>query len=257
MCLLVPGLAKAQDDLRTLVSTVVNNELNAQKSDQYWIYRDTRRERNTVNVSRVVETPQCHMTWPLVVAGKPASDDDRAKARQELQNLIKDSQAREKNRKEIQEDSDKANALMKILPDAFLFTRVGQQKKMLKLKFRPNPNYRPTSNEAKVFHVMAGFLLIDMHEKRLAEISGTLTQEVDFGMGILGKIRKGGTFVVIQKEVAPRDWEVSMLDVHISGRALFFHQIGEQQHEVMSAFKSVPRDVPLQKAAALAQGEGQ
>jgi hypothetical protein len=63
---------------------------------------------------------------------------------------------------------------------------------------------------------------------------GDWISDVDFGVGILGKLRKGGTFEVVQSEVAPKDWEVSLLDVDISGRALFFYSIGEQQHDLPS-----------------------
>jgi hypothetical protein len=247
--------AAAQKDPRGLVTNVVDNELNAQKSDQFWIYRDDNHEDGKSKVQRVVETPECHLVWPLEIEGKPASEDDKAKAQQKMQELVTDDQARAKNRKEIQEDEDKANTLMKLLPDAFLFTRGAEQKGMLEVRFRPNPDYKPTSNEAKVFHSMAGILLIDMKEKRLAKISGKLVHEVDFGLGVLGKIHKGGTFTVVQKEVSQGDWEVTLLDVHISGRALFFHQIGTQQHEVMTEFKAVPKDIELKKAAELAKGE--
>jgi hypothetical protein len=69
-----------------------------------------------------------------------------------------------------------------------------------------------------------------------------LISDVEFVFGILGKLHKGGSFEVVQSEVASQDWEMSLLDVHISGRALFFHTIGEQQHEVRSHFKPVPPD---------------
>jgi len=135
------------------------------------------------------------------------------------------------------------------LSEAFLFTRPGREGKSVRLKFRPNPNYRPSSNESKVFHGMEGVLLIDAKQTRLAKLSGELISDVDFGLGILGKLKKGGTFEVVQSEVAPGDWEVSLLDVHISGRALFFHSIGEQQHEVRSQFKPVPSGLSLVQAA--------
>jgi hypothetical protein len=43
---------------------------------------------------------------------------------------------------------------------------------------------------------------------------------------------------------------VSLLDVQISGRALFFHTIGEQQHEVKSQFEPVRPDLGVTEAAA-------
>src|ERR1700730_14628545 len=96
---------------------------------------------------------------------------------------------------------------------------------------------------------MEGMLLIDAKQARLAKLSGQLISDVDFGFGMLGKLQKGGTFEVVQAEVAPKDWEVSLLDVHITGRALFFHAIGEQQHEVRTQFQPVPSDLSLVEAA--------
>jgi hypothetical protein len=43
-------------------------------------------------------------------------------------------------------------------------------------------------------------------------------------------------------------------DVHISGRALFFHPISEQQHEVKSQFKRVPAGLRLAQAASIVSG---
>ena len=150
----------------------------------------------------------------------------------------------------IDADSRKSAELLKMLPDAFLFTGDGRQGNSVRLKFRPNPKYRPPSSESKVFHHMEGILLIDAKQIRLAKLSGTLVSDVEFGFGILGKLQKGGTFEVVQSEVAPNDWEVSLLDVHISGRALFFHTIGEQQHEVKSQFEPVRPDLGVAEAAA-------
>jgi len=86
---------------------------------------------------------------------------------------------------------------------------------------------------------------------RVSVLLNLLISDVDFGLGILGKLKKGGSFEVVQSEVAPRDWEVSLLDVNISGRALFFHTIGEQQHEVKSQFKPVPSGLSLAQAASM------
>ncbi len=251
--LIMCSFATAQNDARELVSSVVQNELTAQKSDKFWMYRDRKTKKGKVEVQRVLETPQCHMTWPLLVDGKAPSPEANAHAQKELEQLVADPQARAKNRKQIDEDSSKANSLMKLLPDAFLLTSEGRQKHLLQIRFRPNPNYNPKSNEAKVFHSMAGTLLIDAKEKRLVKMTGKLVNDVEFGFGILGKLQKGGTFTVVQKEVTPGDWELVTLDVHISGQALFFHQIGDQQHEVMTSFKPVSGNLDLKKAASLVQ----
>ena len=249
---LFPLAMMAQNNPRALVLRMVQNELASQKQPRYWMYLDRDSKPEKTEVDRVIQLPQCWVSWPVSINGHTPSDEARDHAREQMEELIDDPDARKKNRDQIDSDSRKSAAMLKMLPDAFLFFRDGRVGKFIRLKFRPNPNYDPPSSEAKVFHSMEGILLIDAKQTRLAQLSWRLISDVDFGFGILGRIEKGGTFEVVQSEVAPRDWEVSLLDVHISGRALFFHTIGEQQHEVRSQFKPVPPDLTVAEAASIA-----
>jgi hypothetical protein len=74
---------------------------------------------------------------------------------------------------------------------------------------------------------------------------------VVFGWGILGRLHKGGVFEVRQDEVAAGHWELTLVDVHITGKALFFKTIGEQQHEERSAFREVPGNLNLAQAVEM------
>src|SRR5439155_25359263 len=74
---------------------------------------------------------------------------------------------------------------------------------LVKLKFSPNPHFRPPSREAQVFHAMEGELAVDNRHKRLVELSGHLIQAVKFGGGLLGHLDKGGQFNVKQEQVSP------------------------------------------------------
>jgi hypothetical protein len=250
LVLLVPTSVAAQDNPKQLVVKMVQNELASQKQPRYWMYLDSKERPGRTEVDRVIQTPECWMSWPVSVNGNPPAEKEMSKARDHMESLVNDARLRRKNRSEIDADSHKSSELLKMLPDVFLFTADGGEGNSVRLKFRPNPKYRPPSNESKVFHHMEGILLIDAKQIRLAKLSGTLVSDVEFGFGILGKLQKGGTFEVVQTEVAPNDWEVSLLDVHISGRALFFHTIGEQQHEVKSQFELVRPDLSMTEAAA-------
>jgi hypothetical protein len=249
--LIASTAAVAQGNVRELVSKMVENELESQKHPRYWAYLDSKRKPGRSEISRVIQMPECWLTWPVSIDGHPPSEEERKHAREQLERLVNNADARKKNRDEIDADGKKSAELLKLLPDAFLFTRAEHEGRSVRVKFRPNPEYRPPSNEAKVFHNMEGVLLIDAKQTRLVKLSGKLISDVDFGFGILGKLQKGGAFEVVQSEVAPKDWEVSLLDVHISGRALFFHAIGEQQHEVRSQFKSMPSGLTLAQAVSM------
>ncbi len=250
LLLLVPISVPAQDNPRELVVKMVQNELSSQKEPRYWMYLDSKEKPGRTEVDRVIQTPECWVSWPVSVNGIRPTEKEVSNAREHMESLVNNPRLRRKNRGEIDADSRKSAELLKMLPDVFLFTGDGRQGNSVRLKFRPNPKYRPPSNESKVFHHMEGILLIDAKQIRLAKLSGTLVSDVEFGFGILGKLQKGGTFEVVQSEVAPNDWEVSLLDVQITGRALFFHTIGEQQHEVKSQFEPVRPDLGVAQAAA-------
>ena len=254
LLLLFPSPILAQGNPRELVVKMVENELKSQKNPRYWMYLDSTQKPGRTQVERVLQTSECWMSWPVSVNGHRPTEKETREARNQVESLVNDPSARKKNRDEIDADSRKSAALLKLLPDAFQFTREGRQGKFVRLKFQPDPGFRPLSNEAKVFHSMEGILLIDARQIRLAKLSGKLMSDVEFGFGILGKLQKGGTFEVVQSQVAPTDWEVYLLDVHITGRALFFHTIGEQQHEVKNHFQSVPPDLSLRDAASRVTG---
>ncbi len=246
----------AQGDARGLVSKMVNNELEALKHPRYWIYLESKAKPERTELVRVIQMPECRFAWPLLINGHPPTKEETKRARERVDRLVNDADARTKNREEIDADGQKSAELLRLLPDAFLFNRDGHEGKSVRLRFRPNPKYRPSSNEARVFHSMEGVMLIDAKQTRLAKLTGKLISDVDFGFGILGKLTKGGTFEVIQSQVACEDWEMSLLDVHISGRALFFHTIGEQQHDVRSQFTPVPSGLSLAQAASMVAEDG-
>jgi hypothetical protein len=249
--LLISPAAIAQGNPQALVSKMVENDLESQRHPRYWMYLDLKQKPGRTELDRVIQMPESWLVWPVAIDGHPPTEEERKRTREQLERLVNNADARKKNRAEIEADGRKSAELLKMLPEAFLFTPAGREGRSIRLKFRPNPKYRPSSKEARVFHAMEGMLLIDAEQTRLAKLSGRLISDVDFGFGILGKLRKGGTFEVVQSEIAPNDWEVSLLDVHISGRALFFHSIGEQQHEVRSQFQPVPSSLSLAAAASI------
>ena len=46
-------------------------------------------------------------------------------------------------------------------------------------------------------------------------------------------------------------WELTLVDVHITGKALFFKTISEQQHEERGALHRVPGNLELAQAVEM------
>jgi hypothetical protein len=102
---------------------------------------------------------------------------------------------------------------------------------------------------------MAGEIVVDNQQHRIQTIKGRLVADVKFGWGILGRMNEGGTFDVERRELAPGIWQITESHVHITGHALLFKLIGEQDDEVKSEYRRVPQDTTLEQAAVMLRGE--
>src|SRR5262249_32079017 len=116
-------------------------------------------------------------------------------------------------------------------------------------------NFVPPTMESKVFAAMAGEIVVDKQQHRIQSIKGRLLSDVKFGWGLLGKMERGGTFDVERRELAPGIWQITESHVHITGHALLFKLIGEQDDEVKSEYRRVPQETTLEQAATMLKGE--
>lgn len=156
-----------------------------------------------------------------------------------------------KSKQAQDKDEQKLEAVMRMMPDAFLYEYDGSGATLVRLRFRPNANYTPTTYEARVMHSLAGTILIDSQQKRMAKLSGQLIKSVDFGFGLFGSISKGGTVEFGRVEVGPSQWKTSLVHIQLSGRLAFFKTISKQQEETRSDFRAVPGDLSLPEANQL------
>ncbi|HEY0566428.1 MAG TPA: hypothetical protein VGC88_12635 [Terriglobales bacterium] len=247
------GTAVAQDaSAKSLVQTVVNNELAKDQHDRtHWMYRDAKKTPEKDTVKLVIETGQGNLFKTLKVNGHAPNDEDREADQEHREKMLNDPSERQKQARDRHEDGEKARAMMKMLPEAFNWTKKSENGNEITLAFSPNPNFTPDTREAEVFAAMAGTMTVDKGAMRLKRLTGALTEDVNFGWGILGKLRKGGTFDVQRAEVAPGEWQMVETHVHINGRALLFKSIDQNEDETFNDYRRMPDSLTLTEAAQM------
>lgn len=239
-----------------LVHQVVVNEQKADAEDtSQWMYVSRKLQAGRTEIRNVVETKQGTLSRLVSVNGKSLSAEDQHQEDQSIQKLVHDPDELKKQQEAQENDRKKAHDLLDLIRQAFLFEYASRRGRIVRLTFQPNPAFKPESREAEVLHSMAGTMLIDRREKRLAGLSGHMVKDVTFGAGILGRLQKGGTFALRRKEIMKGRWETTLIDVHLKGRALLFKSISEQQHETRSNFRRVPENLSLAQAAELLRGQ--
>jgi hypothetical protein len=243
------GQPARAEDAKQIVQQAANAELAANRDDQsHWRYMKREAGGNT---SAVVETEHGAILRHVEEGGKPASAATLKADDEHIQKFIHDPAMQQRQKRDGMHDEKDAEELLRLLSEAFVWTIDSQTPETVTLKFRPDQNFRPPDMEARVMGEMEGVLVVDKAQHRIRTMKGQLSEEVNIGFGILGRLRKGGTFNVERRQVAPGLWQITETHVHIEGRALFFKTIGQQQDEVKSNFTQVPAGTTLEQAVVL------
>jgi hypothetical protein len=246
------GRLPSQSSVNELVRRMVSNELKQQAADHsHWMFRLQHEEPGNTLVKQVIETSQGNLERLLERDGKPLTTAEQEQENRRLQQLIHDRGRFAKKERERKNDAEQAQALLRIIPDAMLFTEEGRQGDVVRLRFRPDPQYRPPTRQATVFHHMTGVLSINSKQLRLVTIEGKLMDTVKFGAGLFGHLDKGGSFSARDAEIGPGIWDTTYLDVNMHGKVLFFRTIAVTEREIHSQYRRVPANLTLAQAAAL------
>lgn len=260
--LLAPSLL-AQDPkppelpANVLVEQTVAHEVASANDTSKHMFRARKQSSKGSQTTLYVETTEA-MAGMLIADNDHPLMPERQRAEDgHLQWLIDNpDQLRKKHARE-KEDADRTLRIVKALPDAFLYEYAATEENapLVRLNFKPNPNYSPPSREEQVLTGMQGYLLIDAKAKRLAQIAPTLFKDVTFGWGLLGRLDKGGHFLVKQAEVDDQSWQITEMDLHLTGKILIFRSFREISDEIFSDFHTVPSDTTFAQGVELLKAE--
>lgn len=238
--------------LSYLVRDTIEHELDAEAKDEsLWCYRKLKEKDGQQRLFEACEAKGALIERLLAVNGRPLDESQRETENRRIEKLLRSKRELRKQGRQRREDAKQATHLLKLIPDAFVFRMKERDGNKITLTFSPNPAFHPSGHEAEVFHHMEGTLILDVGQKRLAEISGHLTSSVKFGGGLLGHLDEGGTFVVTQQEVRPGYWEMATMDVQMRGKALFFKTIDVRQKETDCEFQAVPPAATIEQVAEM------
>ena len=220
------------------VRQAVSAELHANQTDKsIWTYRESNITPEKHAVYMAIETPQGTLRRLIELNNHPLSPQSTAIETHRIQNYVNDPAAQARARKAAAHDGAQAEELLKMLPNAFIWTRGGENGDLLTLNFRPNPDFDPPDMQSRVLGIMIGQMIISKDSHRIRTLRGKLSDDVLIGWGILGKLDRGGTFDVERRMVGDGYWQITETHVHIGGHALIFHTIGQQEDDVKTDWK--------------------
>lgn len=243
-----------------LVRETVQNEINSNSNTKF-MFRQREETGHGSQTKLVVETKDIAAGMLVAIDDRPLSPEERQNEQLRLENLANNPQELKRKQKADKEDTERTNRIMRALPEAFLYEVDGVQTgtnevgspgdELVRIKFRPNPGYNPPSHTEQVLTGMAGYMLIDRQKRRIAKIDGTLEKEVGFGWGILGRLNKGGRFVVQQGTMGTGAWQITLMDLDLTGKILLFKKLAFKSSQTFSDFREAPPNLTFAQGVEL------
>jgi len=265
LLLLVPlclcSLARAQaphEDVAAdpvpLVKRASHNELGTGDGHPHR-YKLHKIDDGKITTKEIVETKDGDVARLIASGDKPLTPEAEQAEIDRLNNLLAHPEIQAHRHKKEQEDSTRANEMIRLLPVAFLYHYEGMvdgpNGPCYRLSFKPNPNFTPPDREGEVYHGMMGELWIDQRQERMVKMDAHLIADVNFGWGILGKLFKGGTIVVEQKDVGTGHWETTHMRLRLQGKILMVKSLDMETTEDASDFEPVRPQMGYQDAVHL------
>jgi hypothetical protein len=230
-----------------IIQQAVDAERAADRDDHSnWIYLEESDKPKEHVVQWVASTQRGSVERVLEKDDQPLPDP---RQRELIDKFLHDTRAQEKQVAEANHDNRQIDDLLKLLPEAFIWTQTGATTTTTSLHFDPAPNFHPPTREARVFSSMTGDLVVDNQQHRICKIKGHLLHDVTFGGGILGRLKERSSFALEQQQVGPSLWELTAIHVHLEGNALLFKSVSLQQDDKRSRFQPEPAEVTLNQAA--------
>jgi hypothetical protein len=239
---------------RDLVREVIYNELHDRERDSHWEYRSECVSAAENLVREQVETDNGPVFRVLAEDGAPLDEARQQREDKRLDRYVHDPGEVARVRHAHEEDEARLAGVMEMLPKAFVFEYQGglnqnaPADELVRIAFRPDPQFSPSSYEARIVHALAGTLTVDTRLKRMIDMRGVLAERVDFGYGLLGHVDKGGSFEIHRVRVSAAHWKTDLVEVHIQGKVLMLKTVSKDQREARSDFRPVPNGTTLAEA---------
>jgi hypothetical protein len=231
----------SQPEALQVLRSAVASEIQANHTDKsIWTYLDRDDTDDKKALYDTIETRQGTLRRLIELNGQPLSPSAAQDETQRIDQYVHDASAQARAHKNAAHDDAQAASFLQMLPQAFVWTVVSQNAEFITLSFRPNPKFEPPDTEARVMGLMGGQMLIARSGNRIRTLRGSLTEDVKFGYGFFGRLNAGGTFDIERREVGGGHWQITETHVHIGGKALLFHTIGQQEDEVKTEWKPSP-----------------
>jgi hypothetical protein len=244
--------ALPSSEVQKIVRDASWNELHPHGPPHFFRFRLAEEDPKGSDVKLVVQTKDGTIARLIEKNGNPLTPQQNRAELARLNVLAAHPEVQQRRHRNEQENSTREDELVRMLPDAFLYTDEGMVQgpngPCYRISFKPNPAFVPPDREGEVFHGMVGELWVDQVQQRIVRIDAHLISDVNFGWGVLGKLYQGGSILEENADVGEGHWESTLLRLRLQGKILMVKSVDYSSTDHESGFRPIPEDTTYQQA---------
>ncbi len=243
MALICPALARPGDIVEPtandlLRQAIANENINGRENYYTWMDRVQKPHGSVTKL--MVNTPQGILARIVSYDDRALTPEQRQQEDERIDRLLEPAMMREKTKKQ-REDQQHIERVLVALPDALHCEyAVVHEDRNLRLECSPNPHFPPTNYESEVLRGMKAVILIDRQDTRIAAIEGTLFKDVNFGLGVLGRLNRGGSIEITRSKAVGKHWCITRMQLKFEGRVLIVKPLKLEETETSWNYRPVP-----------------
>jgi hypothetical protein len=250
------SIVQAQDAAIALVARTLQNEALARKQPEHSSYLSRERSSRTGDrlwMEKVVQTENAEIHRLISIDGVPLTAEQAREEDVRITKLVAHLEATRKGEHQPSGGQGSGDEMIHSMTRAFVFTYDGQANGCTRLRYRPNPQFKPAGYRQRILHALEGTILVKEPEDRVCGLDGRISYPVEVGFGLMGKLEENGRIHIVRVQTPAGTWQVSVIGLHLVGRVLMLKDISQQLDEVRSDFHDLPPHLSVAQAAEIAR----
>jgi hypothetical protein len=229
------------------VESAANEITIIQHPGSYLRYRERLIDVKGDELRDVIETKDGTVARLIMRDNRPLTAEEDRSERDRLTSLLTHPNDFAKHAKNQAESKRIAIDLIKLMPDAMLYSYAAGQPQTANapaqevvLDFTPNPAFHPPTLYSEGLAGLRGRIWIDAQTKVIVRIEGEIFQSINWGWGMLAHIYPGGTVDLEQTPASGPRWNMTQFHEQVTVKALMVKTMKVHSEGQASGFQALP-----------------
>jgi hypothetical protein len=195
----------------------------------------------------VIETKDGTVARLIMRDNRPLTAEEDQNERGRLDSLLTHPNDFSRHAKSQAESKKIAIDLIKLMPDAMLYSYAPGQPQTANaparevvLDFAPNPAFHPPNLYSEGLLGLRGRIWIDASTKEIVRIEGEIFQSINWGWGMLAHIYPGGKIDLEQMAASGPRWNMTQFHEQVTVKALMVKTMKVHSEGETSCFQALP-----------------